>query len=728
MLRKHAIFAALAMALGFEALAGTAHAAPADNAAGEPIDLPSDAIIVTARKRPERLIDVPASISVVSAADIDKARLRAFSDITAVIPNVSFSGGIGGQLQGLLAIRGIATLVRNIGVESGVGIYVDGVYIGRPDTYNQEMLDVAQVEVLRGPQGTLFGKNTIAGVFNMTSGATTDTVTGNVRAEAGGYGLFRAQATLSGPLAGDAVTGRLSLGYVRRNGFVRHLSGGLDTDSLDQFSWRAALALKPSDRVTVTLRTDGLRDRGVPDYYSSTELALPGFTPLAPHQDDANRPNRLKRDIAGGSVTAVADLGGPELTSITAYRKARYAADLDDDQRQIDILAIDRFADRTRIWSEELRVSGKVAKALSYVAGVYFMDQRVTTGRTLALGDFFVPGFAPSLTTNGMVSTRSIAVFGNVDWRVTQRMTLSAGMRYTHERKRASFVQDDVTGLLTGPPFLLPDVVFSGRTVNEDVSPTGSLDYALAKGVNLYVRVARGFKSAAFNVDIATSPNGLTAGPEHATSYEGGVKGSVLDGRLDFAVSGFHTDYADLQVIQLDGRAAILGNAGRARINGFEAEVIVQPVPHLRLEGSAGYADARYVRFDHCPVPLSLGGGATDCAGNRLTGAPAATARGAAEYGIVLPIGTLTPRFEAYHQSSVYFDPTNAEQFRAGGRTLLNARLGFATGNWIASAWVENLTDKVYETYHDDRSNVLITRTTAYGAPRTWGISLAARF
>ncbi|MET0361129.1 MAG: TonB-dependent receptor plug domain-containing protein, partial [Sphingobium sp.] len=195
----------------------------------------SDAIIVTARKVPEPLIMVPASLSVLAASDLDRARLRSFADLTGVIPNIASSGGIG-QLQGQIAIRGIATLVRNIGVEGGVGVYVDGVYVGRPDAYSQELLDVAQVEVLRGPQGTIFGKNTVAGVVSISSALPTTELSGSARMEAGNFGLVRAQAVVSGPLSGDAVTGRLALGYASRDGVYRHVSGGRDADAVDVFS------------------------------------------------------------------------------------------------------------------------------------------------------------------------------------------------------------------------------------------------------------------------------------------------------------------------------------------------------------------------------------------------------------------------------------------------------------------------------------------------------------
>ncbi|MET0360837.1 MAG: TonB-dependent receptor, partial [Sphingobium sp.] len=531
----------------------------------------------------------------------------------------------------------------------------------------------------------------------------------------------------SGPLSGDAVTGRLALGYASRDGVYRHVSGGRDADAVDIFSWRATLAMHPSDRVALTLRTDGLRDRGTPGFFSSTDLAVPGSpTPLPPRNIDNGVPNMLRRDIAGVSLTAVATFGGTTLTSISAYRHSQYIASVDDDQRQAELLAADDFGDDSELWSQELRLDGKIGGRLSWLVGAYFLDQTTRTDRTLAIGSGLgIPG-KPRLTTRGSVTTRSYAAFGNLDWRMTDRLTLAAGLRYTYERKAARFVQDDETGIFS---FLgLPDIVFAGRSSDEDVSPTVSLTYALAPAIRIYGRVARGFKSAAFNVDLASSPHGLVAGPEHATTYEAGVKADLLGRRVALALTGFHTDYSDLQVAQIMGGGTVLNNAGQSSIDGFEVELTARPLDGLRLEGSAGYADARYDRFDNCAVPLSEGGGAANCAGKRLTGAPQVTAHGAAEYLQRTGFGSVTGRIEANYQSSVYFDPTNSDRFRGRARTLLNARLGLQLPNWTASFWIENLTDETYETYRDDRTALGVLRTTAYGPPRTYGVTVTRQF
>ena len=688
-------------------------------------------IIVTARKTSETLIDTPMSVSVRSAAELEAPRLRDFADLAADFPNVAMSGGIAGSLQGQIAIRGISSLVRNIGLESGVGIYVDDVYIGRPDSYNMDLLDIQQAELLRGPQGTVYGKNTIAGLFNITSKAPSDTPTASARVDIGNYGLVRTQASLSGPLYGDTLKGSIALGYVHRDGYDKNLSGGPNADNADTFSWRGTLAYQASDALSLTLRTDGLHDRSIPGFYSATQIGQPGFVlipELPPHQINNNRPNHLARDSAGGSLTADLSLGSSTLKSITAYRFSHSRASLDDDQQQIDLLSADLFGDRTKVWSQELRLNGRLGDRATYVTGLYFFDQRENTDRTLAIGNDFGHGVIgnPALTTIGSVSTRSYAAYGNVDWRITDALMLSAGARYTLEQKDVHFTQDDVNGVFQY--FGLPTIVFAGHSVNRDLSPTVSLRYAIAPKVNVYARVARGFKSAAYNVDLTPSIAGLTARPENATTYEAGLRASFKPAQATVLLSGFHTSYDNLQVAQITGGATALSNAGHATINGFEAELTLHPLTNLKLAGSLGYADAHYDRFDNCAIPQSEGGGAMNCAGKRLAGAPEFTSQGSVEYGIALPVGRLSGTFTADHQSSVYYEPTNSDRFRGRARTVFDAAVTLDQRRWSVSVWGKNLTNQVYETYMDDRTTVGVLRTIAYGAPRTFGITLAASY
>lgn len=688
-------------------------------------------IVVTARKVAERLQDVPASVTAVTAKQLAASGINDIQGVANSVPNVSFSGGIAGAIQGQVGIRGVSSLVRNIGVESGVGFYVDGVYLGRPDNYNQELIDVDRVEVLRGPQGTLFGKNTIAGVFNITSKQPNDHAEGEIRAEIGNYDLARLQAYGMGPITDD-LSGKLAVGYVYRDGTYRHLSGGPNGDQINLGTARAQLYYSPTDNDKLILSADGLRDRGRPAFFQVTDLVGASGKALVeettPHTIDNNRPDRLDRDNYGASVTYEHHFAFGELTSISAYRHSGYRALLDDDQNQVDYLSADRWGDTTDFLSQELRFNGAVGSRLTYIAGLYYADQLVTTNRILAIGDDLLgrPLGNPHLTTQGAVRTHSYAIFANAAYKLTDNLTLSAGLRASEEDKRVHFVQDDVTGIFATVG--LPSLRFAASTSNSDISPTVSLSYRINDLVTVYGRIARGFKSAAFNVDLVPSTKGLAAGPENATTYEIGVKSDLFDRKLRANLGVFTTAYDNMQVSQLLGSGESLNNAGQATISGGEAEFTAVPMRSVRLDASFGYLDAKYDRYKNCGVPISLGAGVTDCSGKRIIGAPEFTGRFGAEYDYPISRGDIVVRCDITHESPVYFDATNSDRFRSNEHTLVDMRMGLRTPKWDLFLWSKNITDAAYITYRDDRSAAGATQTTAYGDPRTFGATLTARF
>lgn len=685
-----------------------------------------DEIIVTARKVPEALRQTPVSVTAISADTIAASGIDSVSDLMSFAPNVDISGGIAGELQGQISIRGISTLVRNIGLETGVGIYVDGVYVGRPENFAQQLLDVEQVEIARGPQGTEFGKNTIAGVIHVQTRQPDSAPGGYVNLEAGDYGHVKAEGAVGGRVS-EQLSLRGAVAYTRRDGLYRHLSGGKDAGSTDLLTWRAAAKLEATSDLSFTLRGDGFRDRGTPAFFQADQLAgFPAqFPSNRPHRINNNRPNRLSRDNDGVSLTGELDAGAATITSITAYRHSSYDAALDDDQEQVDFVAADDFSDSSKMFSQELRAAGEAGR-VRYLLGAYYFHQNVRTNRRLALGaDLGVPG-EPALTTLGSVRTRSAALFGRLDYRATDRFLLSGGLRYTRETKRANFTQGDPSGIFAFLGF--PNLVFAGRSSDEDISPTVSATYEVANKVNLYARFAQGFKSAAFNVDIASSLAGLTARPEKATSYEAGLKALAWNDRLRLNLSIFYTDYGRLQVSQVLGNGLALSNAGKARSEGLEAELSFRPGARFLLTANAALLDAEYKSFANCGVPASVGGGIADCSGNDLVLAPHFTAHAAAQYEMPVGFGDIFARIDVDHRSSVFFEPTNSPAFKEGARTLVNLRLGLKWDRWQVIGWVDNVTNETYRTYADDRSGIGVLRTAAYGEPRTYGVSLRTRF
>ncbi|WP_374571287.1 TonB-dependent receptor [Phenylobacterium sp.] len=704
-----------------------ADAPAATSGAGDEIE----EIVITARKRAEKLQDTPVSVSAVTSHQLEAAGINDFGGVIASVPNVSFSGGVAGVIQGQIGIRGIATLVRNIGVESSVGFYVDGVYLGRPESYNQELIDVDRVEVLRGPQGALFGKNTIAGVFNITTLSPGDHVEGEARLEAGNYNLRRVQAYVMGPV-NDVLAAKLAVGYVTRDGVYRHLSGGQDADDQNLRTLRGELYFTPTSQDELVISADELLDNSHPAYFQVTDLAGASGNALVeehtPLTIDNNLPDTLRRHNYGLSLTYNHDFSFGRLTSITAARRSSYGGLLDDDQNQVDYLSLDRFIDKTSFVSQELRLAGDWGDKVNYLVGLYYADQRSKTDRSLQIGDDLlgVPLGDPALNQLGRVQTKSYAAFANVDYAFSSQVSASLGLRYTHEEKSVDFLQADPTGVFTS--IGLPDVTYQDETSDEDLSPTLSVSYRFTPQVMVYARAARGFKSAAFNVDLANSAQGLSAGPESATTYEAGVKSDLFSRRLRLNVGMFTTNYDDLQVSQLLGAGVTLNNAGQAKINGVEVEFTALPLSGLQLDGSAGYIDAKYTRYKDCGVPASLGGGSTDCSGNRLVGAPKVTGRVGAEYDYPIGLGEIVARADVTYRSDVFFEATNSPRFKSDSHTLLDLRLGLRADRWDVFLWAKNATDDRYIVYSDDRSSAGVLQTTAYGEPRTYGVTLTARY
>lgn len=685
-----------------------------------------ETVTVTARKTSEDLQQVPASITVLTAADLQAAGVSTTADLFSQAPNIAMSGGIAGVLQGQVSIRGISTLVRNIGVESGVGFYVDGVYQGRPENYNQDLIDVAQVEVLRGPQGTLFGKNTIAGAFNITTvRPDADETHGLLSLELGNYGLAHVQGYITGPVD-DTLSAKLSIGYITQDGFYRHLNGGPRGDSLNQLSYRGSLYYTPTSNSEFVLTVDGLHDRGRPAFFQVTDLA--GFvTPEStmPHTIDNNRPDYLHRDNYGVSLTGDVRLSVGTITSITAYRQSAYQASLDDDQNQVDYIAVDRWGDRSFFWSQELRLNGRLADTVDYVAGLYYLGQTVSTDRSLGIGsDLGVPPGA-LLGTEGRVRSNDYAAFANVNWHIAEALTASVGLRYSYEDKRVNFSQIDPTGIYTF--FGLPNLAYAKNVSDADLSPTASLSWQATPDAMLYARIARGYKSAAFNVDLVSNTQGLFAGPENATSYEVGVKSDWLDHRIRADGALFLTRYNDMQVSEVLGNVPTLTNAASATIRGAEIEVTAIVTEDLRLRAGVGAVDARYDTFAQCQQPLSAGGFVVDCSGNQIIGAPSWTGNVAADYVHALGWADFVARLEYVFESPVYYEASNSKAFESDSHGLINVRAGLNVGKYGVMLWAKNLGNDTYIAYADDRSTIGVLRTTAYGPPRTFGATLSAQ-
>ncbi len=590
------ISAAISTALFGSALVSTTAVAQ------EAEDLGIEEILVTAQKRSESLQEVPIAMSVFSSEMIDQSGSLELRDLGEYIPNVNISQGsdFGAQIR----IRGVGANSRNIGFDSRVGVYLDGVYLGQGPALNQDLVDLEQIEVLRGPQGTLFGKNTVAGAINMISIKPTQEFTADVTANAMNYNGLELKGMINFPL-GDIVAARISYSDRSRDGYVKniydqsHLPStfnivhpvagpifgiplcdefggstppgcaandvGPDTDpkvkwlsDVDTQSYRAQLRITPSDQLDINIAVDGLKsDRNILNGEPFTDTFGSTVDRFAPEDLEVSfsEDSFETRDIFGASLNIDYDLNnGYAFRSITAYRDTEMLHHNDTDATAFDFLYID-YLDEYQQTTQELQWISPDDSVFKYVAGFYYYNQDSHSARDAVTGNagwlFALPPGAGAFSV-GDVETDSWAVFLNGSYDFSDAWTLGFGFRYSDETKDVVYHLDGtrsgVFGIGTTPP---------GGYIDSDTytnfAPMLTLGWAIGDNTNTYVKYSTGFKSGGFNLDYVTQADldaGIVFDEETVDSYELGLKGTYFDGRLTFNAAAFIANYEDYQVNQ----------------------------------------------------------------------------------------------------------------------------------------------------------------------------------
>jgi iron complex outermembrane receptor protein len=682
-----------------------------------------DTIIVTAQKREQNLQDVPLSIDVVGGAALERTHARDLRDASAQVPNVSI------QRQGAIDtvfVRGIGGGGRNIGFTTRAGVYVDGVYAGQFASVNQDALDVARIEFLRGPQGHLFGRNTDSGAISIVTEAPDQVLGGSVQAGYGNKDLFELRGTFNAPLS-EQVAIRVSGSHRERDGFTLNVPTGTDLDNINRDSARGRLRAEFGD-VTLDLAADYSHDRSnkaigeaITDTFGTGPSPLPGAFDTPYNVDPLQRIR-----TGGGSATLGWNLGqGLSLTSITGYRGTSWLRRNDLDYMPLDLATMD-YRDRFSQLSQEVRLNF-TSDTLSGVAGVYVYDEDARTDRKVIAGSQvgLLPfGLTPGLSAQVLahVKTRSYAAFGAADWRIADALTLNLGGRFTHDRLRL----DDYSSF-GSPVFGLGRVDdFNDRQSADSFDPSVALTWTAAPGLNLYARYARGYKSGGWNVDFLSAAqfaDRIRFQPERVNSGEAGLKFERPGLRLSLA--GYYSTIGDYQIDQFvdlgAGQTSIqLRNAAKARSWGGEASLEGRPLERLNVTLGVGYANAKFDRFP------DGGGPGIDLDGNRLPYAPRLTASGEVRYGIPLASDLkLDLSGDWAYRSASFSGPENLERQRIDARHLLGARAALSGGRFEVAGWVRNLLD---ERYIDNRIfDFFQTAVVERGEPRTYGVTVTLR-
>lgn len=636
-------------------------------------------VVVTAEKRITNLQNTPISVTALNAATLAEDQVRQLNDIMSLVPNFKM-----GAAQGIaqITIRGIGSTSYLPGSEGAAAVNLNEVYVSRNVAQQSGLFDISGIEVLRGPQGTLFGRNATAGAVNITTAQPTSELSGYERVTAGNYAEVRLEAALSGPIVEDHLLARIAVFRETNDGYGTNIVTGSDIDNQNNYGVRGTLSYEPTDNLKATLYAEyyNEKDHGAGFHYFGPAglSALPGALGTEPTflLDGGYAPSNI-RDVANGinpefalrtwAYTGILEWsngGALSFKSITGYR-GQAANALYDLDGGFPLNSYYVQGEPAHQISEEVQAHYDT-KGLHLTGGLYYFHEEDSAGpaavavSTASWGPvvgitFPTPYFIDALNQNATILTNSGAAFAQGTYDLTDQLSTTLGVRYSVENKHEfDQYQFNTTEPYTGsnplpPAVSIPSITFYSTT------PKAGLQYQIDPRTLLYASYSQGFKSGGFDIGVADPKPYL---PEKLTDYELGVKTTLLDNRLRANVSAFFYNYTNLQVQEVVGTATQTTNAGAAHDYGVEGEFTLLATSALQLDASAAWTHARYVSYVG-PDPAQPLVASVNYAGKTLDNAPEYQATLAAQYTWDLPVGTLIARGAAEYSSRFYFAPDN---------------------------------------------------------------------
>lgn len=739
---------------------------------------PLDRVVVSAQKRTESMQSVPISITAFSADQIEQGNIKSMADLAAATPNLSYlsDGTLKNKAPSIRGVNGPGA--NQAGMDAPMAMYVDEVYIGGTVGSTFDLFDVERVEVLRGPQGTLFGRNALSGLINIVTPTPGDTVKGFGEASYGNYQAVQLRGGVSGPLVKDRIYGSISATFADRDGFTHNRATGNDVDTEGNWSVRGKLHVIPSENVRVNWSVDARNvDQTTRTYDIGGYNPTPGslFQPTGPAIVDTNGMDRsISQDFEGKetlrefgtSLTVDADVKAGTFKSITAYRTHKYFMSYDADNTEIPI-TIRETPEKLNSFSQEFRLTSKQSKDYDYIVGANYYYQNTTNefasilNNTTLVGNrlfsTLIPesalglpfplaaiGFPDSLaflTTVGALTppfgeTRSIgktrlnsyAVYGNLTGHLSDKLNVNLGARYTREHKDFSYEQTSAPGNVF---FQLPAIpLFDSSGSFSAFTPSLGVDYTVSKDAMAYAKASKGFKSGGFN-DGFTSVAGTPFKSETLMSYEAGLKTTFWDGRARANLAAYQMDWKDVQNIfsSFNPPSVIpffsVDTWGDERIRGIEAELSVRPTKRLVLNGSIGMVDAEWSALS--ARALALGA----VVGSSVKYVPKVTLNGGINYSFPLENkGAVTAALNFQWRDKTPLTNIPTEPTERPAYTLVDGSLTYenSDGRWSVQLWGKNLTDRKFITNLFDVDNSPTSPIRAIyqslGAPRTVGVKV----
>ena len=765
MSRKHSFFWQSLYALGL--MGALVSGSPMVSAQDESVNNSGsfiEEVTVTARKREESLQDVPLSISTYSAADIKAKSITTLQELSQFVPNLNmegevFSGGSGTTLS----IRGISSQV-GLGGPS-VGVYVDGVYVGDYNGINLDLMEIERIEVLRGPQGTLFGRDTIGGAISLVSKRPGDEFEGSAEVTYGRYDRIDFKGDLNVPLIPGKLNARAAFAMQNRDGYghVRDFNTGEALDDMgdrDRLSGQFMLDWKATDNLSFLLSVDAMHQDektsvrslaaysptfnppGAPPFVlvptplgiASMILPLQGFPPITPSPDIYSNfgagDNYNDLDTFNVSLIADWDLGdtflGKDTTlkSITSYRELETDYGLDIDFGPSPVTDVNNGADFDQISQEFQLSSTSLNGKLTWVAGLYYYT---SDEFDYGISDVFTSIFmSPVIENRDWNERESWSVFGQGTYNLTEKLSLTAGVRYTEDELTA----EEQTVLYPSNVPLGPRTFL--KSSNSEVTGRLGLEYAWNNDVMTYVSAAKGYKTGGV-INAVADPNQqntvpTTYLPETVWTYEIGLRSTLLDNRLRFNLTGFFTDYTDIQysfifLNNANRPTGFISNGPEAETYGLELEMLYSPVNNLTLSFGYGFVDSEYLQGDPNGGPLT-----TD---SKFTNAPRNSFTVAGNYIIPTRLGELSANIDYGWKDRIYFDiqDTTSPVLQQEDYGLLNAKMSLAFDSGLTlSVFGTNLTDEEYVNSSLSAPPLGLLAIQNAGIDRQWGISAGYEF
>ncbi len=722
-------------------------------------------IVVTARKREEKLRDLPLSVSAFTAADLEARQLDNIAQLSDATPNFTFESTTpisGSSASSSVYIRGVGQFDFTLVSEPGVGVYLDGVYVARSVGSVLDNIDVERIEVLRGPQGTLFGKNTIGGAINVTSKRPSKELEGYLELKTGTDDRFDAKGSFSGPIT-DKLGLRVTAARLTQDGYIENLGGGDNLSDTDATVGRLALEWTPNDAFMASLFFDGTRRRengraqkllafnpgaGVPAFGPFIGILAPilgvayderylGGGKLTTFQGP-NPTVRSDLDLWGTSLTLAYEVGNLTLKSITGYREFDTEFGRDSDNSPFNIVNTIDLMDHHQ-FSQELQLFGTALNdRLSWLTGLFYLTEGGSNRNDVLITPI-------TIKSGGSIDNDGWAAFAQGTYKITEPLSLTLGGRYTDETKRFTPDQQVLFNEFTEPVFIpifggpanfftdgqriLPVREFS-RSDN-DTSFSGSINYKWTANLMTYVSYAEGFKGGGFDQRVfpPRGPDGMPATfkPETLTQYELGWKwqNGADTVRLHGAV--FFSQYDDMQVRVKDDLAPGVGNAGEGEVKGAELELTARPIRALKFEVGVGYLDTEITKLglniDPTADRISVG--------NRFINSPKWSCNvGAAYTANVSGSSELTTRLDWSWKSKVFNNWANDDLIAQDSFGLLNASAAWfmPDSGWDFVLAGKNLTDEEYIVTGNDELDSFGYAEAVYARPREWSFSVRKTF